>query len=61
MFNEADIEKMFIERAQQQGWRYVAPEDVPRSMDAVMVDVWLKEVYRIKFGIHPFHGHRNTL
>ncbi|MBP5530731.1 MAG: hypothetical protein J6Y54_01690 [Lentisphaeria bacterium] len=23
MFNEADIEKMFIDRASQNGWRYV--------------------------------------
>ena len=43
MFTEADIEKMLIEQAQQHGWKYVPAEEVPRSMDSVMVDVWLKE------------------
>ena len=43
MFNEADIEKMFIERAGLIGWKYVPAEEVPRSMDNVLVDSWLKE------------------
>ena len=42
MFAEADIEKMLIEQAQQHGWKYVPADEVPRSMDSVMVDVWLK-------------------
>ncbi|MBO6004516.1 MAG: type I restriction endonuclease subunit R, partial [Verrucomicrobia bacterium] len=43
MFNEADIEKMFIERATQNGWRYVPSDQIPRSMDSVLVDSWLQE------------------
>ena len=43
MFTEADIEKMLIEQAQQHGWKYVPADEVPRSMDSVLVDVWLKE------------------
>ena len=42
MFNEADIEKMFIERATQIGWRPVSADQIPRSMDSVLVDSWLK-------------------
>lgn len=40
MFSEADIEKMFIERAGQNGWKYVPSDQIPRSIDSVLVDVW---------------------
>ena len=43
MFSEADIEKMFIERAVQNGWRYIPADQVPRTMDSVLVDSWLKQ------------------
>ena len=43
MFSEADIEKMLIDQAQQHGWKYVPADEIPRSMDSVLVDIWLKE------------------
>lgn len=54
MFTEADIEKMLIEQAQQHGWKYVPADEVPRSTESVMVDVWLKEaLLKLNPGITP--------
>ena len=43
MFNEADIEKMFIDRATQNGWQYVPSDQIPHSMDSVLVNSWLRD------------------
>ncbi len=43
MFSEADIEKMFIERAAKIGWEYIPAADIPREPSSVMVEPWLKE------------------
>lgn len=42
-FNEDNtVEQMLILKAEENGWRYVKPSDVPRSgFDSVLVDSWL--------------------
>ena len=42
MFNEAEIEKMFIDRAQKAGWEYLPAAEIPREPSSVMVESWVK-------------------
>ena len=44
MFNEDNtVEQLLIKSAEQCGWSYVKPQDVPRSADSVLVESWLQE------------------
>lgn len=44
MFNEDNsVEQMLINAATQCGWKYVKPQEVPRSTNSVLVESWLQE------------------
>lgn len=43
MFNEDTIEQMLIDEAHKCGWTYVPASEIPREMNDVMVEQWVKE------------------
>ena len=40
---ETQIEQMFIDTAQECGWRYIPSEEIERPKESVLVESWLKE------------------
>lgn len=52
MFSEDTIEKMLINKAEENGWEYVPASELPRETSEVMVETWVKEaLLRLNPGI----------
>ncbi|MCD7964143.1 MAG: HsdR family type I site-specific deoxyribonuclease [Rikenellaceae bacterium] len=52
MFTEDIIEQMLIDKAVENGWKYVKASEIPRQYHGILVEEWLKEsILRLNLGI----------